>query len=204
MTAASPAADLPTRAGRPRNPELDRAIQEAALQLLGEEGYERMSIEQVAQRAGVGKPTVYRRWGSKQELVIDALARLSDPYEVPEDGTVRERLTGFLEQVWARASRAKTDRTDLVSNLIGAMHRDPELGAAVRTAFVAERRQQLVALLEEGVAAGEVREDLDLDLAADLLLSPLMARKIITGGRVSSAIGRAVVDVLFDGFAPRA
>jgi AcrR family transcriptional regulator len=194
----------PRVGGRPRNPALDRAILEATLQLLGEEGYERTSIEQVAQRAGVGKPTIYRRWASKQELVIDALARLSEPFEVPKDGTVRERLRGFLEHVWARASRAKTDRTDVVSNLIGAMHRDPELGVAVRSAFVAERRRQLVALLEEGVAAGEVRENLDLDLAADLLLSPLMARKIITGGRVSPAIGRRVVDLLFDGFAPRA
>jgi AcrR family transcriptional regulator len=204
VTVTSRPADAEPRAGgRPRNPALDRAILDATLELLDEEGYERMSIEQVAHRARVGKPTIYRRWASKQELVIDALARLSDRFEVPADGSVRDRLTEFVERLWAKASRAHTDRTDLVSNLIGEMHRNRELRDAVRTTFVADRRRQLVALLREGIEAGEVRPDVDLDVAADVVLSPLMARKLLTGGRISALVGRAVVDLLFDGCADR-
>jgi AcrR family transcriptional regulator len=189
----------PRAAGRPRDPALDRAILDATLELLEQEGYERMSIESIAQHAGVGKPTIYRRWASKQELVIDALARLSDRFEVPAEGTVRERLTAFVERLWAKASRAHADRTDLVSNLIGEMHRNPELRDAVRTTFVADRRRQLVSLLREGIEAGEIHADVDVDVAADVVLSPLMARKLLTGGRISASVGRAVVDLLFDG-----
>jgi AcrR family transcriptional regulator len=204
VTIASRSTDAEPRAGgRPRDPALDRAILDATLALLEEEGFERMSIEQVAQRAGVGKPTIYRRWASKHELVIDAVKRLADPLDVPAAGTVRARVTSVIERLWARASRARSDKTALVSNLIGAMHRDAELGDAVRAAFVADRRRDLIALLREGVSAGEIRPDVDLEVAADVLLSPLMSRKLLSGGRIAPSVGRAVVDLLFDGCGPR-
>jgi AcrR family transcriptional regulator len=191
---------LPERAaGRPRNPELDRAILDAAVELLAEEGYERMSMESVAQRAGVGKPTIYRRWPSKQAMVIEALARLSDAMVVPVSGTVRERLTAMTEQLWAKAGRAHGDRTTLLSHLVGEIHRSPELRDAVQTTFIGNRRRRIVALLAEGVEAGEIAANTDLEVTADLILSPLLARKLVTGGKISAAVGRRIVDLLFDG-----
>ena len=65
--------------GRPRDPEADRAILEATIEILGEEGYEGLSIEGVAARAGVGKTTIYRRWTSKAELVVAAIQRYKSP-----------------------------------------------------------------------------------------------------------------------------
>jgi AcrR family transcriptional regulator len=186
-------------AGRPRNPKLDRAILDAALQLLAEEGYEHMSIESVAQRAGVGKPTIYRRWPSKQAMVIEALSHLTEPTNSPAGSTARERLTSLVEHMWSSAARAHSDRTTVLSHLVGEIHRSPELRDAVRTTFVATRRRQVVALLEDGVAAGEIDPNLDVDVAADLVLSPLFARKIVTGGKISAAVGRQIVDTLFDG-----
>jgi AcrR family transcriptional regulator len=193
----------PTAGGRPRNPELDRAILDAVLELLGEEGYGRMSIESVAQRAGVGKPTIYRRWRSKQEMVIDALNRLNEQLEAPAEGTVRERLTGLLEQLVSRASRSRADRGGLLPHLIGEMHRSPELRDAVRSTFVAERRGRVTALLHEGVERGEIAPAVDVEVAADMLLSPLLARKLVTGAKVAPPLARALVDLLFDGCAPR-
>jgi AcrR family transcriptional regulator len=190
--------------GRPRNPELDRAILDAVLELLGEEGYERMSIESVAQRAGVGKPTIYRRWASKQAMVIEALSHLGDAMVTPADGTVRQRLTSLVEHLWSGAARAHADRTTVLSNLVGEIHRSPELRDAVQTTFVANRRRQVMELLEEGIAAGEIAPTTDLEVAADLVISPLLARKIITGGKISAAFGRRIVDMLFDGVGTRA
>jgi AcrR family transcriptional regulator len=189
--------------GRPRNPELDRAILHAALELLAEEGYERMSIESIAQRAGVGKPTIYRRWASKQALVIEALAHLTDMAETPALGTARERLTAFVEQLWAKAARTHDDRTSVLSHLLGEIHRSPELREAVRSTFIAERRRHVEAMLREGVETGEVDPAVDLDVATDVLLSPLFARKLVIGGRISKDVGRAIVDLLFDGVSAR-
>jgi AcrR family transcriptional regulator len=187
--------------GRPRNPKLDRAILDAVLALLAEQGYERTSIESVAQRAGVGKPTIYRRWSSKQAMVIDALSHLTEPADVQADGTVRQRLTSLVEQMWSSAARAHGDRTTVLSHLVGEIHRSPELRDAVRTTFVANRRRQIVALLEEGVAAGEIDPATELEVAADLVLSPLFARKIVTGGNISAAVGRRIVEMVLDGIA---
>jgi AcrR family transcriptional regulator len=189
--------------GRPRNPKLDRAILEAVMELLAEEGYERMSMESVAQRAGVGKPTIYRRWPSKQAMVIEALAQLDDAMVTPADGTVRERMTSLVEQLWSIAARTHGDRTSVLTHLIGEIHRSPELREAVRTTFVANRQRQVMALVVEGIEAGEIAPDTDLEVAVDLVLSPLLARKLVTGGTISRAVGRRVVDTLFDGLGGR-
>lgn len=189
--------------GRPRNPKLDRAILSAALDLLAEEGYERMSVESIAQRAGVGKPTIYRRWPSKRAIVIDAVASLTEIADTPADGTVRERLTAFVERLWSKAAHAHEDRTSLLSHLVGEIHRSPELRDAVRSTFIADRRRQVKALLREGIETGEIDPDLDLEVAIDLVLSPLLARKLLTGGRISKDVGRAIVDLLFRGASPR-
>jgi AcrR family transcriptional regulator len=199
MTVHSPA---PERVGgRPRDPKLDRAILDAALDLMAEEGYEQMSMESVAQRAGVGKPTIYRRWPSKEAMVIDALASLGDVVTMPTTGSVRERVTSFVEQLWRKTSQAH-DRTTVLSRLVGEIHSHPDLRHAVRTTFVADRRRKLLSLLREGVRVGEIRSDIDLEVMTDALLGPLFARKLITGGRISPTIGRRIVDLVFDGSAP--
>jgi AcrR family transcriptional regulator len=189
--------------GRPRNPELDRAILDAAIQVVAEEGYDRASIESIAHRAGVGKPTIYRRWHSKRDIVVDALARLSDDIEVPAEGTVRGRLTAFVERVWARASHSRTDRTTLIAQVMGEIHRSPELRDAVRETFVARRRERIAALVREGIDQGDIDPGVDVDVAVGLILAPLLARKLVTGGKISGAIGRTIVDLVFEGLAPR-
>jgi len=185
-------------AGRPRDPDLDRAILDATIELLAEEGFARMSFEHVAARAGVGKPTIYRRWTSKVDLVNAALSRRSPGRSMPDEGSVRERLTRLLEDLCASVRTERTRR--ILAALVAEIPRHPELASAVREAFLAKRRQTADALLREGVERGELRPDMDLELASDALVGPIMLRVLLSGGRVSSSIAAPLVDAFFEGW----
>jgi len=187
--------------GRPRDPAVDRAIIAAATQVLAEAGFQAMSMEAVAQRAGVGKPAIYRRWASKQDLVLAVLERSTDQPEMPAEGTARQRLTAFM-QAWCRAMRDER-AARLSSALLSEAYRNRVLGVAVRKAFVDSRRQKVLAVLREGAERGELRPGVDLELAADVLLGPLLMRRLITQATVTPALGRALVDILFDRYGPQ-
>jgi AcrR family transcriptional regulator len=184
--------------GRPRDPDLDRTILDATIELLAEDGFARMSIEQVAARAGVGKPTIYRRWPSKVDLVIAAVSRPSGARAASGDGTVRERLTGLVEDL-CRSVREEPARSVLAA-LVAEIPRNPQLASAVREAFLAKRRDTAHALLREGVAAGELRPDLDPELAGDALVGPIMLRALLTGGRITPSLGATLVDAFYRGW----
>jgi AcrR family transcriptional regulator len=184
--------------GRPRDPDLDRAILDATIALLAQEGFARMSIEQVAVRAGVGKPTIYRRWPSKVDLVIAALSRPGAERSAPSEGSVRERLTRLIEELCESVRREPAK--GVLAALVAEIPRDPELAAAVRDVFLAKRRATAYALLCEGVAGGELRPGLDPELASDTLVGPIMLRVLLTGGRVTPDLARTIVDGFFDGW----
>jgi AcrR family transcriptional regulator len=184
--------------GRPRDPDLDDAILDATIALLAQEGFARMSIEQVAAHAGVGKPTIYRRWSSKVELVIAALSRPRPERSVPGEGTVRERLTGLIEELCMSVRREPAK--SLLAALVAEIPRNPELAAAVREVFLARRRETAFSLLREGIATGELRADLDLELASDALVGPVMLRALLTGGRITPSLGATLVDAFYDGW----
>jgi AcrR family transcriptional regulator len=193
----------PRPTGRPRDPDLDDAILDATIALLAQEGFARMSIEQVAAHAGVGKPTIYRRWPSKVGLVIAALSRPHAERTASNQGTVRERLIRLIEELCE--SVRKEPAKGVLAALVAEIPRDPELASAVREVFLAKRRDTAYALLREGIAAGELREDLDLELASDALVGPIMLRVLLTGGRITPALGATLVDAFYDGWgvAPR-
>lgn len=184
--------------GRPRDPELDERILSATLKLLEEEGFEEMSIEAVAARAGVGKPTIYRRWSSKTALVIDALERHAPEIVLPEGATTRERLTTLMIGL-ARSMRTGPSG-GIMAGLIAQIHRDPELAKVFADAFIARRRRLVFMLLREGMDRGELRPDLDLELAADQLAGPCVMRRLITGGSLGDGISEKLVGYLFDGW----
>jgi AcrR family transcriptional regulator len=160
-----------------------------------------MSIELVAAHAGVGKPTIYRRWPSKVELVIAALSRPHAERSASEEGTVRERLTRLIEELCM--SVRKEPAKGVLAALVAEIPRDPELASAVREVFLAKRRDTAYALLREGIAGGELRADLDLELASDALVGPIMLRALLTGGRITPSLGATVVDAFYEGWGAR-
>lgn len=189
--------------GRPRDPQVDRDILAATVELLGEVGFDGLSIEAVAARAGVGKTTVYRRWPSKIPLVVDALSGMKgpSPVAVPDDLTTREALAramgGFTRRHEGLAAR-------VLAGLVDAMSRNEELAAAVRSVLVAERERGLVAVIERGKERGEIRPDVDSRLMVDLLGGPIVLRRLIKGGPVNQRLVHAIIDLVMDGARPAA
>jgi AcrR family transcriptional regulator len=190
----------PRSIGRPREERADRAILAAALALMAEHGVRDLRMEDVADRAGVGKATIYRRHRSKDELVAAAVAALVIEIAVPDSGSTRADLLGLMQaavEVYSGSVEA-----GVMPGLVDAMSRDPELARAVREGFLAGRRAAVRAVLERGVERGDLRADLDLELALDVLGGPLFYRLLVTGGPIDERLAEGVVDLLLRGFAP--
>ncbi|MFP5220181.1 MAG: TetR/AcrR family transcriptional regulator C-terminal ligand-binding domain-containing protein [Actinomycetes bacterium] len=188
------------RPGRPRDPSLDIAIRRATLDLLADVGYAAMSMEAVAAAAGVGKATLYRRWPSKEQLVVDALATLAEPVEAPEGASAREQLVALLETQQRRAG-SLTGR--ILPRLLSAAVENPELLARYRDQVVEPRRARFRTALQAAVAEGLVRADVDLDHATDLLVGPVAYRHLLrTDPPVAPDFPRRVVDDVLTGLRP--
>src|ERR671910_1646939 len=167
--------------GRPRDARADRAILETTLELIAECGVHAFRTEDVAARAGVGKGTIYRRYRSKEELVTAAVAALvREEIAVPDTGSTRGDLLALMREAVELYGSSLPGR--LMPKLIGAMGDNPELARAVRDGFVAGRRSALSEVLRRGVERGDLRPDLDLELALDVLGGPLFYRLLVTGG----------------------
>ena len=174
MTTAAPEV---RSAGRPRDPKLDAAIEAAALELLVEVGYDALTIEAVAARAGVGKASVYRRVAGKEQLVIDAVASLIEPLDSAEGKSVREALVDMLETVRRKSDSSLAGK--IFPRLLGASAGNPELMRRYREQILDPRRRRFLELLRRAVEEGLVRPDVDLDHAADLLVGPMVYRNLI-------------------------
>jgi AcrR family transcriptional regulator len=160
----------------PRIERSRRVILEAVLEELGEVGYGALTIESVAARAGVGKSTIYRHWPGKLALVEDAFRTLKAVALVPESGTLRERLIGFLEQV-AQFVEESTYSACMPA-LIDAAERDPQV-RAFHCEFSSERRALLVDVLRAAVTSKELPKDTDPELLADALVGPIIMRRLM-------------------------
>jgi AcrR family transcriptional regulator len=186
--------------GRPRDERADRAIISAALQLIAENGVRDLRMDDVADRARVGKATIYRRYSSKDELVTAAVAALVSEITVPDTGSTRGDLLALMRgavDVYSGSVEAR-----VMPSLVEAMNRDSELARFVREGFLAERRAALRAVLERGIERGDLRRDLDLELGMDVLGGPLFYRLLVTGGPIDQQLAAGVVDLILRGFAP--
>jgi AcrR family transcriptional regulator len=160
----------------PRIERSRRVILEAVLEELGVAGYGGLTIESVAARAGVGKSTIYRHWPGKLALVEDAFRTLKAKVLVPEHGTIRERITGFLEQVAGLVE--ESTYSACMPALIDAAERDPQV-RAFHCAFSTERRAVLIDVLRRAVVDGELPADTDPEMLADALVGPIVMRRLM-------------------------
>ena len=177
-----------------RDPRVERSrrvILEATLDELGEVGYGAMTIEGVAARAGVGKSTIYRHWPGKLELVEDAFRTLKAPIEVPEEGSLRDRVVSVIEQVACLVE--ESTYSACMPALIDAAERDPKV-RAFHQRFSAERRVALVTLLRDAVKKGELPQGTDPELLADALVGPIVLRRLMLAEPVGPEIAPALVD----------
>src|SRR5262249_14465370 len=160
----------------PRVERSRRVILEAVLEELGTVGYGALTIESVAARAGVGKSTIYRHWPGKLALVEDAFRTMKAKVLVPEDGTIRERITGFLEQVATLVE--ESTYSACMPALIDAAERDPQV-REFHCSFTNERLAVLVDVLRQAAADGELPADTDAEILADALVGPIVMRRLM-------------------------
>lgn len=199
MTAAEATAHsepVPIRPGRPRSAEADAAIREATVELLADAGYANLTMSGVATTAGVSTATLYRRWRSKVDLVVDVLSVRAEERPLPDTGTLRGDCRAWLRQMVD--GMRETTAGPLMAGLVGEMGRNPELADAVRTTLVGPRRAAFVALLERAEGRGELRKGVDYDLLIDMLSAPIYHRVLITGSPISRGFADKVVDLVLE------
>lgn len=154
------------------------AIVHAALEELAEVGYWRMSMDAVARRAGVGKAAIYRRWPSKQRLVIDIVADIGiGVEETPDMGSLRGDIAAFLALNAQHLSQPLPSR--ILPDLHAEMVRDTELARAIYTLLQEPRREKVDEILRRAQVRGEIAPDIDRELVLDLLAGPLYWHFII-------------------------
>jgi AcrR family transcriptional regulator len=189
------------RPGRPRSERAEQAIIDATIEALGECGIGGVHCEDVAARAGVGKATLYRRWAGKEDLLIAAFAAMKHPLPQPRCESVREDLIVLLTGIAADADDPRFAQQYAL--LHGAEERYPRLVARYKEEVVEPRRDLVRAVLRRGVETGELRSDIDIEVAMLLLTGAVMARgKHDPTPAVSGFVDRAV-DELLQGITPR-
>lgn len=168
----TPLVEEPTKLGRKRDHTRDPEILDAALQVLAETGYDGMTVDMVAARAKAGKATLYRRWPSKAELVIDAVACMKkvDPETpLPDTGSLRGDLIALIKP---QTLAENENKLRVMAGLMSMISREPELAEAANTAIIQPRAQLNRRLMQRAKERGEIAEDCDIDTLA--LISPSM------------------------------
>lgn len=191
----------PAPKGRPRSREVHRRILDAACELLTEDGFADLRLEHVAARAGVGKATIYRRWGSREELAAELLAELAGPHlGVRDSGDTRVELLAVV----ANPMHAVTETSfgPVIAALLSQIAINPTLGDPFRATVVQARRDEVARVIRRGIARGDLRPDVDIDLATELLVGPVYFR-LMFGGMLDQDFANRVVDNVLRGFAPR-
>jgi AcrR family transcriptional regulator len=196
----SSGASLSRAIGRPRDERAGRAILVATLELMAERGVRDLRMDDVAERAGVGKATIYRRYRSKDELVADAVATLVSEIAIPDTGSTRSDLLALMRQAVELYSGPLAP--GLMPALLEETRRNPQLATTLRDQFLAGRRSALSAVLERGVRRGDLRRGLDLELALDVLGGAIFYRLLVTGGPIDERLAQGVVELILRGFAP--
>ena len=191
----------PRRPGRPRSEQADQAIIDAALSVFAEHGVEGLCIEKVAAKAGVGKATIYRRWPGKEDLLLDALAALKTPLPEPGGDSVRDDLVALMQAM--AADYADPRRAREFALLLGEGAKFPRLMAKYTETVVEPRRDVIRSVLRRGVTSGELRPDVDVEVALFMMTGAVIARGKHQPEAISARYAARVVDELLAGLAPR-
>jgi AcrR family transcriptional regulator len=192
-------AEAPQR-GRPRSERARKAILEAAAELLLARGLSAVSMDAVAERAGVSKATIYRWWPTKETLALDALytewAAVQPPHQ-RDTGSLRGDLLSLLRP-WARLAGSRPYGR-VVAALLTEAQTDPVFAAQYRQRFVEPRRQQGREIFRRAIERGEIPASTKVEVALDLLYGSLYHRLLHGHAPLSDRFVREVIDMVLDG-----
>jgi AcrR family transcriptional regulator len=184
----------PSRGGRPRDPSRDGVIRAAILRLLADVGYGALTMDAVASEAGVGKATIYRRWRTKQDLVVDTISDLNRAEAAPPDtGSVEGDLREMMHQMVALIA-GPTGAATL--SLLSTMPHQPALAEAFRNGPLAVWRDSYDRIWERAEQRGEVRPGLSRSIVAETTSALLVQRWLLTGEPVDDAYADEVLETV--------
>lgn len=163
-----PIDQTPSKLGRPRSAETHQAILDATLELVARDGIRATTIEAIAAQAGVGKTAIYRRWDSKEALVLDALSELQAQVRVVDSGNLRRDLVTFLHDLFHQIETHPVLK-GLVLRVLGEAEARPEFLQALLDRLYMPRRQQWESLFFQAQQRGELRPDVELSIVAGLI-----------------------------------
>jgi AcrR family transcriptional regulator len=177
---------------RPRvEGDREQEILDAALEVLGEVGYDRLTMDAVAHRAKASKATLYRRWNSKATLVVEALASQKTTPPVPDTGDLR---TDLLTAFCGMGGLTDHDTTVTLGAVITAVSTDPEFASEFRRQVVAPKARVSRLVFEQARDRGELRDDLDLDIVVPALAGIVLHRVFIFGEQPDAALIERAID----------
>jgi AcrR family transcriptional regulator len=185
----------PKRTGRPRDPAVDEAILRAAAELLGESGYAKLTIDGVAQRAGVTRKSIYRRWSDKLQLVTDLLQQVSEGSPRPNTGALRTDLLGIYQ---TNSKSLETAGGPIIPGLVAESLYDSEL-ASILEAYFSRRRADALKILERAVERGEILPINDPGVFFDLVSGFFWYRRLLRHRDIRQDQADQFVDILING-----
>ncbi|SEH52572.1 DNA-binding transcriptional regulator, AcrR family [Mycolicibacterium rutilum] len=189
----------PPRPGRPRSEQSRQSVLRAASELLREAGLRAMTTEEIANRSGVSKATIYKWWPNKYAVAIEAfLGELMAEAPDPDTGSAREDILGVIRGL-AHFYSGASGR--VFAQLVGEGQSDTTVAAELQAHLVAPRRALMRTVWDRGVARGELRDDVDPDVAVDLLLGPLLYRLLLGHAPLDAPAIDAIIGSALGGLA---
>ena len=173
---------------------MDQMILRATVELLSEVGYVGVTVADVARRAGVSKPAIYRRWSQKSQLVVEAMVTQMRPGKDNESGSAAGDLLALTEQLISLLTLTPFGR--VLPGLVAEMAADAALAASYRDLIIKPNQRQWRAAVERGIASGELSAETDVDLVLNMLVGPLYFSLLITGDPVDPGYAHAAVDLI--------
>jgi AcrR family transcriptional regulator len=184
---------------RPRDDSITEAVVDATRQLCGEIGYRNLTMEALAARAGTTKPAIRRRWPSLRHVVVDAMTRDNVSMAVPDNGSTRSDLIVLVEEL--RVSMGDVMLGRILPALVVDLSDDGDLRRRFLDSVWRPRRERADRILRRGVERGELRADLDFELAQDLLAATVIYRFLFAHADLDPALSEHIVDYVLRGIA---
>jgi AcrR family transcriptional regulator len=186
-----------SRPGRPRSEQSRAAVLRTASELMHEVGLRAMTTEQIAGRSGVSKATIYKWWPNKYAVAVEAfLSEISADSADPDTGDAREDFRSVLRGVF---HFYRSPSGQVFAQLIGEAQFDPSVQAELRDHLILSRRELGRRIWDRGVARGELRPDVDPEVAVDLVYGPAVYRLVMGHGALDDAAADALIDAAISG-----
>jgi AcrR family transcriptional regulator len=189
----------PVTGHQKRRARTERVVLDATRELLAESGFGSLTIEGVAERSGVAKTTIYRRYRSKNDLALGVLLDMvGDVSTQPYEEDTHTELTELIDRTVDLMCHSLLGK--VMQGLVSEVAADPELAHTYRERVVSHRLADVTALVERGISRGELRPGLDPEMVTDLLLGPIYYRFFLSGSPMDEDFGRRLVATLLPAF----